>query len=49
MKTKDNFLEGAKVTKDNQIFGTGHESGAKHGSPQSVPPAERGNGSRTKG
>jgi hypothetical protein len=22
MKTKDNFLEGAKVTKDNQIFGT---------------------------
>jgi hypothetical protein len=22
MKTKDNFLEGAKVTKDNQIYGT---------------------------
>ncbi|WP_285890792.1 hypothetical protein [Mesobacillus maritimus] len=22
MKTKDNFFEGAKVTKDNQIFGT---------------------------
>ena len=22
MKTKDNFSEGAKVTKDNQIFGT---------------------------
>lgn len=22
LKTKDNFLEGAKVTKDNQIFGT---------------------------
>ncbi len=22
MKTKDNFLEGAQVTKDNQIYGT---------------------------
>ncbi|MCU9614820.1 hypothetical protein OEV98_14850 [Caldibacillus lycopersici] len=22
MKTKDNFLEGNKVTKDNQIYGT---------------------------
>jgi len=22
MKTKDNFLEGAKITKDNQIYGT---------------------------
>ncbi|GER67852.1 hypothetical protein BpJC7_16000 [Weizmannia acidilactici] len=22
MKTKDDFLEGAKVTKDNQIYGT---------------------------
>lgn len=22
MKTKDNFLEGAKVTNDNQIYGT---------------------------
>ncbi|WP_165571542.1 hypothetical protein [Cytobacillus praedii] len=22
MKSKDNFLEGAKVTRDNQIFGT---------------------------
>jgi hypothetical protein len=30
MKTKDDFLEGAKVTKDNQIFGTAN-SKSKNG------------------
>ncbi len=27
MKTKDNFLEGAKVTNDNQIYGTPNSKG----------------------
>jgi hypothetical protein len=27
LKTKDNFSEGAKVTKDNQIFGTPNSKG----------------------
>ncbi|WP_281171456.1 hypothetical protein [Peribacillus kribbensis] len=35
MKTKDNFPEGAKNTKDNQVFAPADE-GQKHESPQSV-------------
>ncbi len=30
MKTKDNFLEGAKVTKDNQTFAPDHKGKGKN-------------------
>jgi hypothetical protein len=29
MKTKDNFLEGAKITKDNQVYSGSEDSNAK--------------------
>lgn len=37
MKTKDDFLEGAKVTDDAHTYGPSNGGSAEHHSPQSVP------------
>lgn len=40
MKTKDNFLEGAKITDDAHTYGPTNGGSEKHHSPQSVPNKE---------
>lgn len=40
MKTKDNFLEGAKITDDAHTYGPPNGGSEKHHSPQSVPNKE---------
>lgn len=40
MKTKDDFLEGAKVTDDAHTYGPSNGGSAEHHSPQSVPNTE---------
>ncbi|WP_180953661.1 hypothetical protein [Bacillus sp. T33-2] len=40
MKTKDDFLRGAKVTQDNQIFGS-QSGGGEMEVPPSRPPAQK--------
>ncbi|MBS4172151.1 hypothetical protein [Bacillus sp. FJAT-49736] len=40
MKTKDDFLKGAKVTDDAHTYGPPNGGSANHHSPQSVPNTE---------